>query len=145
MKVIVSDTYLSNADDVGKGVLNVFVNNYTQNVSYAPVVIKMGQIQRGSTWSNLLINTKEEYTLYYCVQEVGYAEPQSYSDLLSMTNRNCRDQGKVNSYKNASNLVNCIAWVNSTVLESATKYNLFAVAYNSMGYSSVSKLTFNTT
>lgn len=116
MKVIVSETYLNNADDVGKSILNVFVNNQTQNVSFAPVIIRMSQIERGSTWSNLLINTKEEYTLYYCVQEVGYKEPVSYRDLEGRNNPNCRDQGKLDSYRNASNLVNCIAWINSTVL-----------------------------
>ena len=59
MKVTVSDVYLAPADDLGKSILNVFVNNQTQNVSFAPVILAMNQSQRGSTWSNLLINTKE--------------------------------------------------------------------------------------
>jgi hypothetical protein len=44
MKVVVSTTYQSNANDIGKSVLNVFVNNQTQSVSFAPVIISMNQI-----------------------------------------------------------------------------------------------------
>lgn len=144
MKVVVTDYPLSNADDVGKPILNVFLNNETQTVQIAPVIIEMLQKDRGSTWSNLLIYTKEEYTLYYCILEQGYTEPTHYTNLTSMNWKNCREASKVNSYKNASNLVNCIAWINTTKLESNSKYNLFAVAFNSMGYSAISKMTFTT-
>lgn len=144
MKVTVSSVSFVSTDDVGKSILNVFVNNQTQNVSFAPVIIAMNQTMRGSTWSNLLINTKEEYTLYWCVLEQGYTEPTAYSDLTTLSYPNCRDKGRMQSTKNPLQLVNCEAWVNSTILECNTKYNLFAVAYNSMGYSPVSKLTFTT-
>lgn len=144
MKVTVSNVSFVSTDDVGKSILNVFVNNQTQNVSFAPVIIAMNQTMRGSTWSNLLINTKEEYTLYWCVLEQGYTEPTAYSDLTTLSYPNCRDKGRMQSTKNPLQLVNCEAWVNSTILECNTKYNLFAVAYNSMGYSPVSKLTFTT-
>lgn len=72
MKVTISDINQSNANDVGKSILNVFVNNQTQNASFAPVILSLNQSQRGSTWSSLLIYTKEEYTLYWCILEQGY-------------------------------------------------------------------------
>jgi len=57
MKVTVSNVSLAINNDTGKSILNVFVNNQTQNVSFAPVILAMSQNQTGSTWSDLLINT----------------------------------------------------------------------------------------
>lgn len=146
LRLTVSPQNISTANDVGKSIANIFVNETIAGnlSSLKPKIISINSTGLGSTYANFDIYTNEAFAVYYVVMLFGYPDPEDKEALMAGKTSNTVLTGIVESKVNNSLMVNYHASIELKGLESKTSYNIFAVTKTLLGYSDIQRQTFTT-
>lgn len=146
LRLTVSSQNISTANDVGKSIANIFVNETIAGnlTSLRPKIIGINSTAIGSTYANFDIYTNDAFTVYYVVMLSGYPDPEDKQALMSGNISNSVLTGSAESKVNNNLMVNYHGSVELKGLESKTAYNIFVVTKTLLGYSDIERQTFTT-